>query len=42
MTQFLKRYNPIPAPESLTQCSICLELVNNDFNKEWTKLVCNH
>ncbi len=41
-TQFLERYNPIPTPECSTQCSICLETVEEDFDKQWTTLVCGH
>jgi hypothetical protein len=41
-TQFLEKYNPIPNPESSTQCSICMETVLEDDHKEWTELLCRH
>jgi hypothetical protein len=39
MSQFLQRYNPIPAPESSDNCGICLD---DDKDKEWTELTCKH
>jgi hypothetical protein len=42
ITQVMERYNPLPEPESATQCPICLEHIDGNPNKRWISLSCKH
>jgi hypothetical protein len=41
VTKFLERYSPVEH-SSEDICYICLETINDDHEKEWTKLSCGH